>query len=215
MRKRQRPPRQHDPAFAGVARPGVLLPAGEVGPRELIELYLARIKRLNPQRESSGRRDAGAGTAVHFCSSFTRWRSSRSRTARSATKRVRPFRRRRLTAGSAFRARKARLSTTLQRCVSGDQSGARGASPAVGARLPGAACPLSQALGSGRCQRRGLRSCSAAAGPTSRGDEGLNPGVKADAVLVSVAVVGRRGITEGATWRNTYRAPLSPLTLIP
>jgi len=36
-------------AFAGVARPGDLLRAGEVTPRELVELYLARIERLNPR----------------------------------------------------------------------------------------------------------------------------------------------------------------------
>jgi amidase len=36
-------------AFAGVARLGDLLRAGEVTPRELVELYLARIERLNPR----------------------------------------------------------------------------------------------------------------------------------------------------------------------
>jgi amidase len=36
-------------AFAGVARLGELLRAGEVTPRELVELYLRRIDRLNPQ----------------------------------------------------------------------------------------------------------------------------------------------------------------------
>src|SRR5215210_576782 len=35
-------------AFAGVARLGELLRAGEVTPRELVELHLARIERLNP-----------------------------------------------------------------------------------------------------------------------------------------------------------------------
>ena len=36
-------------AFAGVARLGELLRASEVTPRELVELYLARIERLNPR----------------------------------------------------------------------------------------------------------------------------------------------------------------------
>jgi len=36
-------------AFAGVARLGELLRAGEVTPRELVELYLARIERMNPR----------------------------------------------------------------------------------------------------------------------------------------------------------------------
>ena len=38
-----------DLAFAGVARLSELLRAGEVTPRELVELYLARIERLDPQ----------------------------------------------------------------------------------------------------------------------------------------------------------------------
>src|SRR5438067_5970252 len=38
-----------DLAFAGVARQAELLRAGEVTPRELVELYLARIERLDPQ----------------------------------------------------------------------------------------------------------------------------------------------------------------------
>jgi amidase len=37
-----------DLAFAGVARLGELLGAGQVTPRELAEFYLARIERLNP-----------------------------------------------------------------------------------------------------------------------------------------------------------------------
>ena len=37
-----------DLAFAGVARLGELLGAGQVTPRELTEFYLARIERLNP-----------------------------------------------------------------------------------------------------------------------------------------------------------------------
>src|SRR5437764_5554707 len=42
-------PAGDDLAFAGVARQGELLRAGEVTPRELVELYLARIERLDPQ----------------------------------------------------------------------------------------------------------------------------------------------------------------------
>lgn len=38
-----------DLAFAGVARQGELLGAGEVTPRELVELYLERIERINPK----------------------------------------------------------------------------------------------------------------------------------------------------------------------
>ena len=38
-----------DLAFAGVARLGELVRAGEVTPRELVELYLTRIERLNPR----------------------------------------------------------------------------------------------------------------------------------------------------------------------
>jgi amidase len=37
-----------DLAFAGVARLSELLREGEVTPRELVELYLARIERLDP-----------------------------------------------------------------------------------------------------------------------------------------------------------------------
>jgi len=40
---------ERDLAFAGVARLGELLGAGEVSPRELVALYLARIERLNTQ----------------------------------------------------------------------------------------------------------------------------------------------------------------------
>ena len=40
---------EQDLAFAGVARLGELLRAGDISPRELVELYLARIERLNPQ----------------------------------------------------------------------------------------------------------------------------------------------------------------------
>ena len=42
-------PTGEDLAFAGVARLGELLRAGEVTPRQLVELYLARIERLDPQ----------------------------------------------------------------------------------------------------------------------------------------------------------------------
>src|SRR5205809_2733986 len=38
-----------DLAFAGVARQAELLRAGEITPRELVELYLARIERLDPK----------------------------------------------------------------------------------------------------------------------------------------------------------------------
>ena len=38
-----------DVAFAGVARQAELVRAGEVSPRELVELYLERIERLDPQ----------------------------------------------------------------------------------------------------------------------------------------------------------------------
>lgn len=38
-----------DLAFAGVARLAELLRAGEVTPRELVELYLARIERFDPK----------------------------------------------------------------------------------------------------------------------------------------------------------------------
>ena len=38
-----------DLAFAGIARQAELIRAGEVSPRELVELYLARIQRLDPQ----------------------------------------------------------------------------------------------------------------------------------------------------------------------
>jgi amidase len=41
--------RDDEVAFAGVARQGELLRAGELTPRELVELYLGRIERLNPQ----------------------------------------------------------------------------------------------------------------------------------------------------------------------
>jgi Asp-tRNA(Asn)/Glu-tRNA(Gln) amidotransferase A subunit family amidase len=42
-------PADEDLAFAGVARLSELLRAGELTPRELVELYLARIERLDPQ----------------------------------------------------------------------------------------------------------------------------------------------------------------------
>ncbi len=42
-------PAGEDLAFAGVARRAELLRAGEVTPRELVELYLARIERLDPK----------------------------------------------------------------------------------------------------------------------------------------------------------------------
>jgi amidase len=42
-------PTDRDLAFAGVARLSGLLRAGEVTPRELVELYLARIERLDPK----------------------------------------------------------------------------------------------------------------------------------------------------------------------
>jgi amidase len=42
-------PTGDDLAFAGVARHGELLRAGEVTPRELVELYLERIERINPK----------------------------------------------------------------------------------------------------------------------------------------------------------------------
>src|SRR2546426_1511109 len=42
-------PKDDDLAFAGVARLSELLLGGEVTPRELVELYLARIARLDPQ----------------------------------------------------------------------------------------------------------------------------------------------------------------------
>jgi amidase len=38
-----------DLAFAGVARQAELVRSGEVSPRELVELYLDRIERLNPE----------------------------------------------------------------------------------------------------------------------------------------------------------------------
>jgi amidase len=37
-----------DLAFAGVARQGELLRAGDITPRQLVECYLERIERLNP-----------------------------------------------------------------------------------------------------------------------------------------------------------------------
>src|SRR3954452_7110861 len=54
-----------DLAFAGVARLSELLRAGEVTPRELVELYLARIERLDPQVNAfvSVRTDAALGEA--------------------------------------------------------------------------------------------------------------------------------------------------------
>jgi amidase len=42
-------PTEEDLAFAGVARLSELLRAGEVTPRELVELYLTRIERLDPR----------------------------------------------------------------------------------------------------------------------------------------------------------------------
>jgi amidase len=39
---------RHDLAFAGLARHADLIAAGEVGSRELVELFLSRIERLNP-----------------------------------------------------------------------------------------------------------------------------------------------------------------------
>lgn len=41
-----------DLAFAGVARQAELIRSGEVSPRELVELYLARIERIDPQINS-------------------------------------------------------------------------------------------------------------------------------------------------------------------
>src|SRR2546421_4206669 len=38
-----------DLAFAGIARQAELIDAGEVSPRELVETYLDRIERLDPQ----------------------------------------------------------------------------------------------------------------------------------------------------------------------
>ena len=38
-----------DLAFAGVARQGELLRAGRVNPRDLVECYLERIERLDPE----------------------------------------------------------------------------------------------------------------------------------------------------------------------
>jgi amidase len=48
-RAREAVPTGEDLAFAGVARLSELLRAGEVTPRELVELYLARIERLEPK----------------------------------------------------------------------------------------------------------------------------------------------------------------------
>ena len=42
-------PKDEELAFAGVPRLGELLRAGEVTPRELVEVYLARIDCLNPR----------------------------------------------------------------------------------------------------------------------------------------------------------------------
>src|SRR2546421_1189860 len=58
-------PTGDDLAFAGVARLSELLRAGEVTPRELVELYLARIERLDPQVNAfvSVRTDAALGEA--------------------------------------------------------------------------------------------------------------------------------------------------------
>jgi len=58
-------PAGDDLAFAGVARLSELLRAGEVTPRELVELYLARIERLDPQVNAfvSVRTDAALGEA--------------------------------------------------------------------------------------------------------------------------------------------------------
>jgi amidase len=55
-----------DLAFAGVARQGELLRAGEVTPRDLVELYLARIERLDPQLNAfvSVRPEAARAEAV-------------------------------------------------------------------------------------------------------------------------------------------------------
>ena len=38
-----------DLAFAGIARQAELIDAGEVSPRELVQTYLDRIERLDPQ----------------------------------------------------------------------------------------------------------------------------------------------------------------------
>src|SRR2546427_4435093 len=54
-----------DLAFAGVARLSELLRGGEITPRELVELYLARIERLDPQLNAfvSVRADAALAEA--------------------------------------------------------------------------------------------------------------------------------------------------------
>src|SRR5213595_2760433 len=54
-----------DLAFAGVDRLSELLRAGEVTPRELVELYLARIERLDPKLNAfvSVRADAALAEA--------------------------------------------------------------------------------------------------------------------------------------------------------
>ena len=49
VRLREWPARQTDLAFAGARRRPELLRAGEVSPRELVETFLARIDRLDPQ----------------------------------------------------------------------------------------------------------------------------------------------------------------------
>jgi amidase len=41
-----------DLAFAGLARQAQLIRSGEVSPRELVELYLERIERLDPELNS-------------------------------------------------------------------------------------------------------------------------------------------------------------------
>ena len=54
-----------DLAFAGAARQAELVAAGEVSSRELVELYLERIERIDPQvnafRDGHGRAGAGRG----------------------------------------------------------------------------------------------------------------------------------------------------------
>ncbi|MGH2925341.1 MAG: amidase [Solirubrobacterales bacterium] len=68
-------PTDDDLAFAGVARLSELLQAGEVTPRELVELYLARIERLDPRLNAfvSVRGDAALAEAD---AALTRLRAS-------------------------------------------------------------------------------------------------------------------------------------------
>ena len=76
-----------DVAFAGVARQAELVRAGEVSPRELVELYLERIGRLDPQLNAF--RVVRAGAALAEADEAERRRASGGRRAAARASRSR------------------------------------------------------------------------------------------------------------------------------